>query len=89
MTGGEFLDTLAISCVNAISEWQPSLRFGGNFCRPSARCSHLSPSDSGTLEAKFSPAIRTSNLVPGIHKFLVMILKFYDIYILLMTCFAF
>ncbi len=41
-----------------------SWRFGANFCRPSAHCSHLSLTDSGTLEAKFSPAARTSKLAP-------------------------
>jgi hypothetical protein len=89
MIGGEFPDASAISYVNAISDSQPSWRFGESFCRPSAHYSLLSPSDSRTLEAKLSPAAQARKLEPGIQKFIAIILNFfYDIYILLMTCFV-
>ncbi len=65
MTWRELLRILASAYGWSTSDWRAGWRFGSIFWRPSAHCSHLSFLVSGALEAKFSLAIRTSNLAPG------------------------
>jgi hypothetical protein len=64
MIGRDLPGFLWSLCSISVSDWRASWRFGASFCRPSAHCSHPSPADSGALEAKLSPAIRTSKLEP-------------------------